>query len=117
MKAKEIEVGSVYIAKVSGQITLVRVLRLHPIYGWEVRNLRSGRVTHFRTAGRFRAAVDVPPTFEVGGTVRLRQESLRQHTGTVTGFRVLTPKAILVQVRWDTDHMPKIAPLHMLDVL
>lgn len=53
MKAKEIEVGGVYSAKISNRIVPVRVDSKHGSR-FAVTNLRTKRTTVFKTAGRFR---------------------------------------------------------------
>lgn len=66
MKKSEIQIGSIYIAKVSGKLTRVRVDAIRdycaPVFGkegrWEKRydvtNLATGRKTTFRSAAKFR---------------------------------------------------------------
>ena len=66
MKAREIEVGGRYLAKVSGQMRVVRVDRIHTNYDgrsrYEVTNLATGRRTTFRSPAKFRgpAAAEHP---------------------------------------------------------
>lgn len=60
MKATEIHLGGVYIAKVSGVLTRVRIDRLAPEYyrgGWSATNLATGRKIHIATAARLRREV------------------------------------------------------------
>lgn len=54
MKKNQIKVGNVYVAKVSGQLTDVRIDRESTRGGWLATNLRTGRTIHLRTAGRLR---------------------------------------------------------------
>lgn len=61
MKAKDIRVGSVYAAKVSGNIVPVRVDVIREVFtfdksktAYDVKNLKTGRVTTFRSAAKFR---------------------------------------------------------------
>lgn len=55
MRASQISVGAVYLAKVSGRIVKVRVETIdHKGYGYTVRNLSTNRVLRFRTAGKLR---------------------------------------------------------------
>jgi len=67
MKAKEIEVGGTYLAKVSGRLTIVRVNRIEPHYDFLtgrpktmycVTNLRTGRRTTFHSPSKFRARAE-----------------------------------------------------------
>ncbi len=69
MKAKEIQVGGRYVAKMSGKLTTVEVkgiretssYRAHqpytPTTRYDVVNLTTGRQTMFRSATKFRYAV------------------------------------------------------------
>jgi hypothetical protein len=74
MKAKEIEVGKCYVAKVSNKLTTVRVDGVRTVSGhrypaysgrastpdktvYDVTNLATGRKTTFRSAMKFRRAV------------------------------------------------------------
>ena len=61
MKKSEIKKGGLYTAKVSGQLTTVRVdkyVQFHNgRWGWEVTNLKSGRRLTFRSAQKFRREV------------------------------------------------------------
>jgi hypothetical protein len=66
MKLTEIEIGGRYIAKVSGQLTTVRVLAIRETTTWrgdrtqkriDVVNERTGRKTTFASAAKLRRAV------------------------------------------------------------
>ncbi len=76
MKAKEIEVGGVYVAKVSGRLVQVRVDGIRKIRTYNARqvarvgqtgirqvydvtNLRTKRQTVFQSAAKFRSAVQL----------------------------------------------------------
>lgn len=65
MKANEIKVGGVYVAKVGGNLTRVRVDAIWINYAgytqWNVTNLKTGRRTTFRSAAKFRSAVEASP--------------------------------------------------------
>lgn len=67
MKARDIEVGQKYVAKVAGKLTTVRVDSIAEVSSWPmsrrqyrygVTNMRTGRHTTFRSAVKFRAAYD-----------------------------------------------------------
>lgn len=58
MKRAEIVIGGVYIAKVSGVLTRVRLENLHPSGGWRAMNLATGREIRIRTAARLRREVE-----------------------------------------------------------
>lgn len=79
MKKKEIKVGGVYHAKVSGKLTTVRVDAIRESEGfttgasywtrrtasktyYDVTNLRTGRKTTFRSATKFRGVADASNT-------------------------------------------------------
>ena len=52
MKKAEVEVGKVYIAKVSGRLVRVRIDSIHHVKGWMVTNLATNRVIHCVSATR-----------------------------------------------------------------
>lgn len=52
MKHKDVQVGNTYYARVSGELTKVRIDRPSPYGGWEATNLKTGRKIHVRTARR-----------------------------------------------------------------
>jgi len=67
MKKSEVEVGGVYVAKVSGRLVAVRIDRESPYGGWQATNLKSGRSIRIRTAARLRGraartTATVPPS-------------------------------------------------------
>ncbi len=68
MKKSEIQVGGLYLAKVAGKITTVRVDQIRECGGYDrdkilydVTNLKTGRKTTFRSAAKFRASVRPQP--------------------------------------------------------
>ena len=54
MRKSEVEVGGIYIAKVSGRLVKVRIDRVSPHGGWVATNLVTGRPVRIKTAGRLR---------------------------------------------------------------
>lgn len=54
MKKKNVEIGREYVAKVSGQLCVVKILRESPYGGWEAKNLRTGRMVHIKSPQRLR---------------------------------------------------------------
>ena len=54
MKKSEIEVGTTYIAKVSGVLAKVRITGESPYGGWRGKNLATGREVRIRSAARLR---------------------------------------------------------------
>jgi hypothetical protein len=57
MKKNEIEIGKVYVVKVSGNISKVRIVSESIYGGWNGRNLATGRDVRIRTAARLRREV------------------------------------------------------------
>lgn len=61
MKAAEIDLAGVYVAKVSNKLTEVRVDVIEPTYDgktrYHVTNLKTGRTTTFRSAAKFRRKI------------------------------------------------------------
>ena len=54
MKKAEIEIGGRYVAKVSGQLTVVRIDSECQYGGWNATNIKTGRQVRIRTAARLR---------------------------------------------------------------
>jgi len=54
MKKSEIEVGTTYIAKVSGVLAKVRITGESPYGGWRGKNLATGREVRIRSEARLR---------------------------------------------------------------
>ena len=58
MKKADIQVGSTYIAKVSGVLAKVRIIGESPYGGWRGTNLATGREIRIRSAARLRRPVN-----------------------------------------------------------
>lgn len=54
MKKAEIQLGKVYVAKVSNRLVRVRLDRESPFGGWEATNLDTNHICRIRTAARLR---------------------------------------------------------------
>jgi len=54
MKKSEVEIGGVYVAKVSGRLVAVRIDHEAPSRGWYGTNLRTGRTIRILSAARLR---------------------------------------------------------------
>ncbi|MFA6168528.1 MAG: hypothetical protein WC700_18025 [Gemmatimonadaceae bacterium] len=54
MKKTEIEIGQVYLAKVSGEVQRVKITGVCTYGGWLARNLATGREIRIKTAARLR---------------------------------------------------------------
>lgn len=57
MKKNEIEIGGMYTAKVSEQLTCIKIAAEHPRGGWLATNLKTGREVRILTAARLRRKV------------------------------------------------------------
>lgn len=66
MRASEIEIGEVYMVKVSGTVRPVQVLGTitssHGRTQWQCRNVVTGRSVLVRGAARFRCPATIPAT-------------------------------------------------------
>jgi hypothetical protein len=60
MKKHEVRIGGVYVAKVSGALTRVRIHRESRYGGWEAVNLATNRPVRIRSAARLRSEVPAP---------------------------------------------------------
>ena len=58
MKKKDVKIGCKYIAKVSGKLQTVRILRESPYGGWDGINEETGREVRIKSAARLRMALD-----------------------------------------------------------
>lgn len=56
MKKREVEIGGVYVAKVSGRIVTVRIDGESPYGGWDATNLATRRDVRIRSAARLRGS-------------------------------------------------------------
>jgi len=54
MKRQDVQIGSTYIAKVSGVLAKVRITAESPYGGWRGKNLATGREIRIRSAARLR---------------------------------------------------------------
>lgn len=54
MKAKDVEIGKVYIVKVSGKLQPVRLEQEAQLKGWVGKNLDTGRSIHVKSAAKLR---------------------------------------------------------------
>jgi hypothetical protein len=54
MKAKDIKIGETYVAKVSGELTVVYLTSESKYGGWNGINQKTGREIHIKTGGRLR---------------------------------------------------------------
>jgi len=53
-KKQDVQIGSTYIAKVSGMLVTVRITGTSPYGGWYAVNLATGRQIRIRSAARLR---------------------------------------------------------------
>lgn len=54
MKAKDVKIGGTYVAKVSGKLSKVRIVRESTYGGWDAVNTSTNRAVRIKTAGRLR---------------------------------------------------------------
>jgi len=54
MKKKDVEIGGIYAAKVSGKLARVRIERENPYGGWDAVNVDTGRHVRIKSAQRLR---------------------------------------------------------------
>ena len=59
MRKKDIIIGSTYVAKVSGKLATVRVVRESPYGGWDGVNVATGREIRVRSGARLRRPATV----------------------------------------------------------
>jgi hypothetical protein len=64
MKKHEVHIGGIYVAKVSGTLTRVRINQESRYGGWEGTNLATGRPVRILSAARLRGEVLPVPTLE-----------------------------------------------------
>jgi hypothetical protein len=64
MKKNEVRIGAVYLAKVSGALTQVRIASECMSGGWYAVNLATGRTIRIRSAARLRQEVRLHATIE-----------------------------------------------------
>jgi hypothetical protein len=57
MRKTEVQIGHVYVAKISNQLTEVRIERPSPFGGWEARNINTGRTVRIKSAAKLRSEV------------------------------------------------------------
>ena len=54
MRKSQVEIGGVYVVKVSGVLVPVRIVRESIYGGWDGKNLKTGRTVRIKTAGKLR---------------------------------------------------------------
>ena len=60
MKKHEVEIGHLYLVKVSGRLAVVRIEAESPYGGWAARNIQTKREIRIRTAARLRGRCSEP---------------------------------------------------------
>lgn len=58
MKKTEVEIGAVYVMKVSNKLVPVRIDRVSSFQGWTGTNLRTDREVQIRSARKLRRKLD-----------------------------------------------------------
>jgi hypothetical protein len=59
MKKSEVEIGGMYVAKVSGRLVPVHIYRENAHGGWDATNLFTRRLVRIRSAQRLRGPVNL----------------------------------------------------------
>lgn len=77
MKRNQVEVGKLYIVKVSGQLTTVRIDRENPRGGWDATNLSTRKKIHIKTAARLRGEASSTDGTESQTTLRRPQSRIQ----------------------------------------
>ena len=54
MKKNDVRIGGLYLAKVSGQVVLIRIEGKSPYGGWDAINTQTNRHVRVRSAARLR---------------------------------------------------------------
>lgn len=54
MKAKDVQLGKIYVVKVSGKLARVQLTKVRAAGGWYGTNLKTGKYVLLRTAARLR---------------------------------------------------------------
>ena len=60
MKKNEVQIGSVYSAKVSGNVVQVRIVEPNPNGGWDGLNLKTNKTVRIKSARKLRGVVSHP---------------------------------------------------------
>lgn len=58
MKKVNIEIGRIYLAKISGRLVPVDLLHEHFYGGWTAKNMLTGRHVRIKTAAKLRRELD-----------------------------------------------------------
>ncbi|APU88949.1 hypothetical protein Rctr197k_150 [Virus Rctr197k] len=104
MKKNEVQIGGSYTAKVSGKLTVVRILHESPHGGWDAINVETRRAVRIKTAARLRrdaspAAIKARLIKQIGAPADV--DLLVRDEGTVVQFTPVTDAAR----RWVKEHL------------
>jgi len=58
MKKAQVEIGKVYLAKISGNLTGVRIWRESPYGGWDGANTKTGRQVRIKSGQKLRKLIE-----------------------------------------------------------
>jgi hypothetical protein len=58
MKKNEVEISKVYVVKVSGHLTRVRIISESAYGGWNGKNIATGREVRIQSAARLRYVIE-----------------------------------------------------------
>jgi len=65
MLKADVQIGSIYIARISGVLVPVRLDRPSPYGGWLATNMHSGRSIRIKSAAKLRRESTTSPTFGI----------------------------------------------------
>jgi len=120
MKQHEIEIGKVYVAKVSDKLTKVRIDDVSPHGGWNATNLATGKAIRIKSPARLRAADDEhrsAPTHKEKGSTGEKMSGLDAavkvlaEAGTPLTIKQIVER-ILAQSLWRTKGKTPEATMH-----
>lgn len=83
VKKKEVQIGRIYAAKISGRVVPVKVTASHDAGGWTAENLRTGHPVRIRSAAKLRYPCDKDGNRELPENCACGQQAvgrLRQDT-------------------------------------
>jgi len=59
MTKKDVKINSIYVAKISGKLTYVKILSENPISGWNAENIKTGRIVRIRSGAKLRSEAKI----------------------------------------------------------
>lgn len=84
MKRNAIQIGRIYLAKVSGRLTSVRIDNANPYGGWDATNLATGKKVRIKSARRLRGEADSPRAAVCNDAVLPTMATVKEDPAAVT---------------------------------